>query len=693
MAAPSRPFDLDPLFRPITMLPGVGPKLAPLIEKLIGGPKVLDLIFHLPIDVIDRRHISDIKDLKKDEVATVRLHIQKHNPAPRRGTPHRIWCSDDAGSLNLVFFNNSTDWIKKQFPEGKEMYVSGRIDMYNGVPQIVHPELYGEKLEDVAVMEPVYPLTAGVTNKVLRKAMAAALQMLPDLPEWLDEALVKREDWRIWKESVRTAHYLEGDKATVTARTRLAYDELLSDQLALMLVRARQKKKAGRPWPTTHKLKDHLIRTLPFELTNAQKRALAEINEDMAAPHRMLRLLQGDVGSGKTAVAAFTMLNVVAGGAQAAFMAPTEILARQHAESLKPWFDALGVRFVVITGRDKGKGRDVLLQQIANGAAQVVMGTHALFQDAIAFDDLGVAVIDEQHKFGVEQRVRLSDKGKGVDILVMTATPIPRTLSLTAYGDMDISILDEKPPGRKPIDTLLIAQDKVENMVAGLKRQVDAGAQAYWVCPLVEESEILNVTAAEERFDTLQAVFGDKVALVHGRMKPEEKDAVMARFSSGEVSILVATTVIEVGVNVPNATIMVIEQAERFGLAQLHQLRGRVGRGAEKSYCFLIYATPLGETARARLETLRTSEDGFYIAEKDLELRGSGEVLGTRQSGLPLYKIADLERDRDLLYMARNDAKLIIDRDLELQSPRGQALRHLLYVFEEDQAVTYLRSG
>jgi ATP-dependent DNA helicase RecG len=477
------------------------------------------------------------------------------------------------------------------------------------------------------------------------------------------------------------------------ARERLAYDELLANQLSLALVRLHQRKQNGRAWPTKGKLREKVGAALPFQLTNAQKNALAEIDSDMGEPLRMLRLLQGDVGSGKTIVAAMAMMNVIEAGAQAAIMAPTEILARQHEESFAPWLKAAGIEYVTLTGRNKGKEREEIMAQIESGAAQVVIGTHALFQESVAFRNLGLAVIDEQHRFGVHQRLQLSQKTKGTDVLVMTATPIPRTLTLTAYGDMEVSRIDEKPPGRQPIDTRLISKEKIEDMISAVGKQIAKGAQVYWVCPLVEESETLDLEAAEARYDVLRERFGAKVGLVHGRLKSQEKDEIMGAFARDEIKILVATTVIEVGVNVPNATIMVIEQAERFGLAQLHQLRGRVGRGSEKSYCFLVYANGLTETAKERLRIMRETEDGFVIAEKDLELRGGGEILGTRQSGLPTFRLADLTLHADLLTAARDDTKLILARDSELENERGKALKHLLYLFEQDQAISRLRAG
>jgi ATP-dependent DNA helicase RecG len=605
-----------------------------------------------------------------------------------------------------VFFNAHKDYIDKHLPEGAKVIVSGRIEHYQGKIQMTHPDAIGP-LEDRALIEavePVYPLTAGITNKLIRKAMAAAIEGVPDLPEWQDTHFLARNQWPAFKTALEAIHFslktdtpIQSGEAVLQpqhpARERLAYDEMLANQLALALVRHKNKRLNGRRFQGDGQLRQKLLGHLPFTLTGAQKRAILEIEADMADPLRMLRLLQGDVGSGKTVVAAIALLNAVECGAQGAIMAPTEILARQHAESLRPWLEAAGVRWAVLTGRDKGKARTAILEAISSGEAQIVIGTHSLFQDDVVFHDLGLAVIDEQHKFGVHQRLQLSKKNTGVDVLVMTATPIPRTLAMTGYGDMDTSRLDEKPPGRKPVDTRLIPQERLDTMVDALERRMAEGARAYWICPLVEESEIIDLAAAQERFEILQARFGAKVGLVHGRLKPDEKDAVMRRFADGELSLLIATTVIEVGVNVPEATVMVIEHAERFGFAQLHQLRGRVGRGGDQSYCFLVYATPVGKTAKARLTTLRDTEDGFLIAEKDLALRGGGDVLGTRQSGEIGFRLADLATHAELLAAAHDDARLIVEKDPDLTGARGQALRILLYLFQQDRAIRYMRAG
>jgi len=693
----ARPFALDPLFTSIKTLPGVGPRLLDLYEKLCG-PAVIDLVFSMPTNLIDRRYSPKINELERERIATLTIKVDQHIPGNTRSQPYRVRCSDDGGVIDLIFFHPRRDWLEKQLPVGETRIVSGRVEFYQGVAQMAHPDAIGlpHQFDEIATVEPVYPLTAGLTHKRVLTTVRHALPRIPHLPEWIDPTLLKQRQWPDWKTALLQAHSpkdfdnLEGITAD---RQRLAYDELLASQLSLRLVRHYQTRAQGRSFPVDPQLKQKLITALPFTLTGAQERSITEIEGDMASTDRMLRLIQGDVGSGKTVVGLFAMLNAVSTGAQAAFMAPTEILARQHAANLEPLCTAIGLKTLILTGRDKGKPRQALLSKIESGEADIIFGTHALFQDDVHFKDLGLAIIDEQHRFGVHQRLKLSEKGEHADILVMTATPIPRTLTLAAYGDMEVSRLDEKPAGRKPIDTRLVSIDRIEDVIGGLKRKIDSGERIYWVCPLVEESEKLDLAAAEERFRILQDYLGPRVGLVHGRMKGAEKDDIMTRFKNGELDILVATTVIEVGVDVPEATVMVIEHAERFGLSQLHQLRGRVGRGAQASTCLLLFSAKSGETARKRLTTIRDTEDGFVIAEEDLKIRGAGEVLGTRQSGLPKFRLAELSIHGDLMQVAQNDARLIIQNDPQLKSERGEALRTLLYLFRKENAVKYLRSG
>ncbi|MBC08062.1 ATP-dependent DNA helicase RecG [Thalassospira sp.] len=694
-----RPEILFPLFAEIDTLAGIGPRLKPLVARLIGGEHVADLLWHLPSGIIDRRFSPDLSDTIDGSVVTLDVWVERHDPSPNRRRPYRVICKTQSGTLVLAFFNARAKYLNDVLPVGEKRIVSGKIDHYRGEYQITHPDRIGTEAErsEIQTVEPVYPMSAGVTGKTLTKAVRGALETLPDFPEWHDPALVARHKWPDLKTALYTVHNPQ-DETDLSpdhpARKRLAYDELLANQLALTLIRAKMRKLGGRVTKGDGRLREALGKHLPFAMTGAQQRALGDIYEDMASEGRMLRLLQGDVGSGKTVVALMAMLNAVECGRQAALMAPTEILARQHFETISPLLEQIGIKCAILTGRDKGKARKTALEGFANGDVQIAVGTHALFQDDVAFHDLAFAVVDEQHRFGVHQRLMLAGKGQAVDVLVMTATPIPRTLTLTAFGDMEVSRLDEKPPGRKPVDTRVLPIDKVDDVISGIGRAMRSGTKIYWVCPLVEDSEVLDLQAAEERYRVLVELFGaERVGLVHGKMKGKEKDEVMEKFAHGDTSILVATTVIEVGVNVPEATIMVIEHSERFGLAQLHQLRGRIGRGDAASTCLLLYGSPLGQVSKARLKIMRETEDGFVIAEEDLKLRGAGEVLGTRQSGLQEYRLANLELHGDLLAIARDDARLIVERDPDLQKARGDALRLLLYLFERDEAVRYFRSG
>jgi ATP-dependent DNA helicase RecG len=695
-----RPEALFPLFKPVERVAGVGPRLKEIIAK-VAGPHVVDLLWHLPSGIIDRRYAPKIAEAEPGRIATITLHVDKHRRAPNRRVPYKIVCSDETGTLTLVFFRAHEDYLKKALPEGEIRVVSGTVEHFGKEIQITHPDHVGtlSELDRLQAVEPVYPLTAGLSLKVLSKIVRGALQNVTDLqplPEWDDPAYLKQQGWPDWRSALLTVHAPQDAadlEPSTLPRQRLAFDEMLANQLALALVRLHMRRRSGRVIQGDGSLRTKVTKALPYQLTRSQTHALEEIHADMASGDRMLRLLQGDVGSGKTVVALFAMLAAIESGAQTALMAPTDILARQHLATIEPLARAAGIPIVLLTGREKGKAREEILAALATGEAPLAIGTHALFQEDVVFKDLALAVVDEQHRFGVDQRLTLGAKGSGVDMLVMTATPIPRTLVLTAYGDMDVSRLTERPAGRKPIDTRVLPLERLDEVVGGIGRSLEAGAKVYWVCPLVEESEESDLANVVSRHADLSKVFGPRAGIVHGRMKGPEKDAVMQAFAEGGVDILVATTVIEVGVDVPAATIMVVEHAERFGLAQLHQLRGRIGRGDKKSSCLLLYQSPLTETARARLEILRDSDDGFRIAEEDLKLRGGGEVLGTRQSGLPAFRLADLTVHAELLAAARDDARLIIERDPELQSERGKALRTLLYLFERDAAVRYLRSG
>jgi ATP-dependent DNA helicase RecG len=693
-----RPAILFPLFAEIRTLSGVGPKLEKLIAKL-AGPRLVDLVFDLPVGVIDRSYRPKLARAEIGRIATVAVNVLSHQPPRDSRQPYRVICSDDTSLLELAFFRSHADYLNRMLPVGSRRILSGRIERFRDTLQMPHPDhiVAPEDEASLPLHEPVYALTEGLTLKPLAKAIHAALEKVPDLPEWDDPAFLRTKGWAAFHEALREAHAPRNEAALgleTPHRLRLAYDELLANQLALLLIRRQMRQaKKGRALKGDGRLKARAIAALPFALTQAQLGAIAEIEADIAAPNRMLRLLQGDVGAGKTVVAFLALLNAVEAGAQGALMAPTEILARQHMASLAPYAQATGVRLALLTGRERS-GREATLAALAKGEIDILVGTHALFSEDVTFADLGLAVIDEQHRFGVHQRMLLQGKGgRPADVLVMTATPIPRTLALTAYGDMDVSRLAGRPPGRKPVETRTISDERLDEVVEHLRKAVSQGARAYWVCPLVEESEKIDLAAAEERAATLRRVLGAGIGLVHGRMKGAERDGEMAKFKAGTLSVLVATTVIEVGVDVPEATIMVVEHAERFGLAQLHQLRGRVGRGAGKSSCLLLYHGPLGESAKARLKTMRDTDDGFVIAEEDLRLRGAGELLGTRQSGMPEFRLADLGAHADLLAVARDDAQLVLARDPDLQSERGQRLRTLLYLFGRDEAVRYLRAG
>jgi ATP-dependent DNA helicase RecG len=693
-----RPEILFPLFGEITSLDGVGPKMAQLLETL-GIARPRDLLYTLPHAGVDRKRRASIRDAVLPGVVTVTVTVGRHNPPRTKGKPYWITVEDAAVAFQLVFFHAKGDYLQKLLPTGQRRVVSGRVELFDGVGRMVHPDhvLREEEAGSILDFEPVYPLTAGVTQKVMARATRSALALVPDLPEWADAALVAREGWPDWAAAMRSAHAPESSlevSPNDPARQRLAYDELLAHQVTLALARAKARRSKGRVTEGDGRLRARALAALPYRPTLAQERVVAEIAADMGGPTRMNRLLQGDVGAGKTLVAFMALLNAVEAGGQGVMMAPTEILARQHHEGLRDLAASVGVRLELMTGRDKGGEREGKLAALAGGEIGILVGTHAVFQKDVVFADLRLAIVDEQHRFGVAQRMELGAKGDAVDVLVMTATPIPRSLALAQYGDMDLSVLDEKPPGRTPVATALVPMTRLDEMVAHLSRAVSEGKQAYWVCPLVEESETTDLTAAEERFLRLRAALGEGVVgLVHGQLPPGEKDAAMARFVAGETKVLVATTVIEVGVNVPNASIMVIERAETFGLAQLHQLRGRVGRGAARSACTLLYQAPLSEMARRRLEILRETEDGFRIAEEDLAMRGAGDVIGTAQSGLPRFRIADLERQAGLLQVAQDDARKLLLDDPSLTGERGRAVRVLLWLMEQDRAFRMIGVG
>ncbi|HEY2211396.1 MAG TPA: ATP-dependent DNA helicase RecG [Bradyrhizobium sp.] len=698
-----RPALLNPLFAPVTSLAGVGPKQDRLFRYLLGReetPRLVDLLLHLPASVIDRRARPKIRDAVPGTVVTLEVTVDRHRPTPGRNprAPHLVYASDDTGDVVLTYFRAQPGYVEKLLPVGAKRYISGTLQMFDGIPQIVHPDRVVDEagFAKLSGIDPVYPLTEGLALGSLRRAMAQALQKLPALPEWISPEVIRRCKFPPIAEALSRVHMpVELTDILPDGRfwSRLAFDDLLAGQLALALVRAQLRRPVGDRHAGDGHLRKKIIDALPYSLTSSQRQAAAAISDDLRQPVRMLRLLQGDVGSGKTVVALLAAAAVTEVGKQAALMAPTEILARQHIKTITPLAERAGLRVAILTGREKGKERRDILAGLEAGEIDFLVGTHALIQDDVMFKALALAVVDEQHRFGVRERLALTAKGCNVDVLVLSATPIPRTLVLTYFGDMDVSELREKPAGRQPIDTRAVPDSRLNEVMDAVGRALAGGKLVYWICPLVEESETVNLTDAEQRFESLKARFGDKVGLVHGKMRGGDKDRVMAQFAAREIGLLVATTVVEVGVDVPAATIMVIENAERFGLAQLHQLRGRIGRGSEASTCLLLYKEPLNEMSAARLKVIRETTDGFRIAEEDLKLRGEGDVLGVRQSGLPGYRIARSDVHAQLITQARDEALRIMKDNPKLTGERGDALRCLLYLFERDEALPLIGAG
>ena len=696
----ARPSDLNAYFAPVTSLKGVGEKVGDSLTRAMGA-RLKDLVLTPPTGLIDRTNRPTIAGAREGNIATFEVTVGRHLAPNSKNRPYRVRVFDDTGDMTLTWFKAYPQSMEKLMPVGSRRIISGKCEVFNAELQMTHPDyvLKPEDADSLPLLETQYPLTAGLGQKIARKAMSAAVDAVLSggpLGNWLDPSFQTQQDWPDYEAALTLLHRPEHPvdiKEDSPIRRRLAYDELFAKQLAMALVRERNRGTGGRVLSAKGDYVEDVLKGSPFPPTGAQSRAFEDIKADMASPNRMSRLLQGDVGAGKTFVAALACAYAAEAGVQVALMAPTEILARQHVETLRGFLEPAGLTVEGLTGRDKGKSREALATGITEGYIDVVVGTHALFQDKTEFENLGLVIIDEQHRFGVRDRLRLTEKGESTDLLVMTATPIPRTLALTSYGDLDISILDEKPAGRVPIETAILPLARLDGVIDAVGRAVKGGNQVYWVCPLVEDSEVLNLSSVEDRHRQLTAIFGDRVGLLHGRLSAQEKESMSLRFKAGEFDILVATTVIEVGVDAPNATIIVIEHAERFGLAQLHQLRGRVGRSDKKSSCLLLYQGPLSVNGKARLEIMRQSEDGFLIAEKDWELRGSGDLLGAAQSGLPRFTLANLDKHKDLLETATQDARLLVQMDPGLTSPRGLAARNLLYLFEQDYGIAMMRAG
>lgn len=695
----NRPEILFPLHRSLTSLDGIGPG----IEKKMKGlliEKPIDLLFTLPISGIQRDLVDTVFMQPSGRHVIVEVSVLKHKPGRTKQSAHKVIVQDKEVSFNLVFFHARKDHLNNVLPVGEKRLISGKLELFDGLQQMVHPDYIIQTSEKAKIksFQAIYPLTAGITQKIMRRSVNSAICLLPELGEWIDPSLKKSRSWPEWNLALKLVHdpsSYEAFAPSFPARERLSYDELYAHQLTLAIARLNNRKKFGRQTMGTGNLEALVTGELDFELTNSQKTAILEIKQDLAKPFRMNRLLQGDVGSGKTVVALFSLLVAIEAGGQGVLMAPTEILVQQHVDNLRPLGDKSGVVVESLTGRDKGKERERKLAALRTGNIHILIGTHAVFQSGVDFSDLRLAIIDEQHRFGVRQRLALGEKGSGVDVLVMTATPIPRSLALSQYGEMDLTVLSEKPAGRKPVKTVMISDNRVKEIIFKLKEAIDSNIQAYWVCPLIEESEILDYTAAEERFKSLRADLGEgKVGLVHGQLSSEDKDEVMRKFSQGEIKVLVSTTVIEVGVDVPSASVIVIERAEKFGLAQLHQLRGRVGRGSSESSCILLYKAPLSENGERRLSLLRKTEDGFKIAELDLQMRGAGDIIGTAQSGLPRFKIADVYHQKNLIDIAQKDARVLLGKDPTLRlTKKGNASRYLLWLMGQEQAFRLLSVG
>lgn len=679
---------LAPLRAPLSSLPGLGPRLSVLMARLVDGNTVRDVLFHLPVDFTDRRATPRIAEARPGQVATLRVEVIRHEPPAKKTQPHRVIIGDGSGFAEIALFHAAR---LTQYPVGAKLIVSGKLETFADRLVIHHPDYVTSALRENEFpwIEPVWPLTAGIVPRVMRRAALGALAVLPDLPEWQDKTLLRARNWPGFGQALRALH-APREVPDKTPYERLAYDELLARQISFAIVRSLRHRRAGRSLKGAGRLRAVALKRFGHSPTAGQLQALAEIDADMAAPHQMLRLLQGDVGSGKTLVALLACLRAVEAGTQAAVMAPTEVLARQHLAT----FSRLSpVPVALLTGNVKGTERRRILAGLKDGTLPIVIGTHAIFQKQVEFHDLGLAVVDEQHRFGVDQRLALGKKGQAADMLVMTATPIPRTLLLTHWAEMDVSRITEKPQGRERITTTLHSLSDLERVEEAIARMITAGGRVYWVCPLVQESELIDLTATEVRFARLRQRFGDEVALAHGKMDAAQRDAALAGFAAGRTKILVATTVVEVGVDVPEANVMVIEYAERFGLAQLHQLRGRVGRGAAKSYCLLLHDEKLGQAARTRLSLLRDTDDGFLIADEDFKLRGAGDYLGTKQSGMPGYRLAHPEQHEALLDLARKDAVLLLNRDPRLESERGAAVKVLLHLFDQREAIETVRAG
>ncbi len=647
------------LLSDLTALKGVGVKTTNLLKKK-NINNLFDLLWKLPKSYTDRSLSSKIIDLKIGENQTVTVTPQKYIFPRIRNLPNRVICSDDSGKLDCVFFNSYEGYVKKILPLGKEVTISGKISYFKNKYQLTNPKYISEDSSLIKQVHNQYSLTEGISEKVYNKIIDQIISELPVLDEWHSNQIVKKFGNLSWNNSIVELHKPENiGKYTDNFYQRLAYDEIFSTFLVNSEIRKKIKKIKKKRKKINFNLQNNLINKLSFSLTNDQVNSLKEINKDLSTSTKMFRLLQGDVGSGKTIIALLSAYNTINSGYQVAFMAPTEILARQHYNLAKEIFPG-GKKIELISGKSDYKNKKIILEKLKNNKIDILFGTHAIFQKKVSYKKLGLIIIDEQHKFGVNQRKKLSDKGgDDCDVLLMTATPIPRTLTMTMYGDMDLSIIKEKPKSRKPIKTYSKLESKIDDVLKFIKKEINSGNQIFWVCPLIEESKKLDHTSAVNKFEFLKKLFPNQVLLLHGKTEINEKEKILSNFQKNKFQILVSTTIIEVGIDFPNANVIIIENANKFGLSQLHQLRGRVGRGDKNSTCILMFKSNLSENAKKRINILKQSNDGFFISEEDMKIRGFGDLLGFKQSGIKNFKLADPVHNSDLFLLAEKEIKRI----------------------------------
>ena len=647
------------LLSDLTALKGVGVKTTNLLKKK-NINNLFDLLWKLPKSYTDRSLSSKIKDLKIGENQTVTVTPQKYLFPRIRNLPNRVICSDDSGKLDCVFFNSYEGYVKKILPLGKEITISGKISYFKNKYQLTNPKYISEDSSLIKQVHNQYSLTEGISEKVYNKIIDQIISELPELDEWHSNQIVKKFGNLSWNNSIIELHKPENiGKYRDNFYQRLAYDEIFSTFLVNSEIRKKIKKIKKKRKKINFNLQNNLINKLSFSLTNDQVNSLKEINKDLSTSTKMFRLLQGDVGSGKTIIALLSAYNTINSGYQVAFMAPTEILARQHYNLAKEIFPG-SKKIELISGKSDYKNKKIILEKLKNNKIDIIFGTHAIFQKKVSYKKLGLIIIDEQHKFGVNQRKKLSDKGgDDCDVLLMTATPIPRTLTMTMYGDMDLSIIKEKPKSRKPIKTYSKLESKIDDVLKFIKKEINSGNQIFWVCPLIEESKKLDHTSAVNKFEFLKKLFPNQVLLLHGKTEINEKEKILNNFQKNKFQILVSTTIIEVGIDFPNANVIIIENANKFGLSQLHQLRGRVGRGDKDSTCILMFKSNLSENAKKRINILKQSNDGFFISEEDMKIRGFGDLLGFKQSGIKNFKLADPIHNSDLFLLAEKEIKRI----------------------------------